>query len=57
MKKQTEINFTEISKAHTNELTRIVRQTIAMDNVPAKSFTIVDLWNIQRSCKISIYSR
>ena len=57
MKKQTEINFTKMSKEHTNELTTIVKETIAMDFVPVKSFTIIDLWNIQRRSKSRINSR
>ncbi len=48
MKKQTEINFVEISKEQTNKLTAVVSETIAMDFVPFKTFTTADLWNIQR---------
>ena len=48
MKKQSEINFVEISKEQTNKLTAVVSETIAMDFVPFKTFTTTDLWNIQR---------
>jgi hypothetical protein len=51
MKKQTEINFSKISKEQTNDLTAVVNETIAMDFIPVKSFTIVDLWNIQQRSK------
>ena len=51
MKKQTEINFVKMSKEQTNELTTTVIETIATDFVAVKSFTIVDLWNIQRRSK------
>ena len=51
MKTQTEINFTKISKEHTNALTSIVKETLAVDIVPVKTFTIIDQWNIQRNGK------
>lgn len=51
MKKQTEINFSKLSKEQTNDLTTVVNETIATDLIPVKSFTIVDLWNIQRKSK------
>ena len=57
MKKETGFNFANISKEQSNELTTIVEETIAMDFVPAKSFTVVDLWNIQRHGKTIINSR
>lgn len=57
MKKQIEINFSKISKEQTNDLTTVVNETIAIDFIPAKSFNIVDLWNIQRRCKSAINSR
>jgi hypothetical protein len=57
MKKQTGINFVKISKEHTSALTGIVSETIAMDNVPAKRFTTIDLWNIQRSSKSTRHKR
>lgn len=48
MKKQTEINFSKISKEETNKLTTVVSETIATDFVFFKTFTTADLWNIQR---------
>lgn len=51
MKKQTDFNFIRMSKEQTNELTTTAVETIATDFVAVKSFTIVDLWNIQRRSK------
>lgn len=53
MKKQSEINFTQISKEHTNELTTVVKETL----VPVKFLTAADLWNIQRRSKPMMYRR
>jgi len=57
MKKQSENNFTQISKEHTKELTTVVNETLAMEFTPAKSFSSVDLWNIQRRSKTMMYRR
>jgi hypothetical protein len=57
MKKQTEINFSKISKEQTNDLTTVLDETIAMNFIAAKSFNIVDLWSIQRKSKTTIHSR
>ncbi len=57
MKKETGFNFANISKEKSNELTTIVKETIAIDFVPAKNFTVIDLWNIQRQGKTTINSR
>ena len=51
MKKNTEINFSKISKEQTNTLTTVVSESIAMGFVPFKTFTTADLWNIQRRSK------
>jgi hypothetical protein len=51
MKKQTEIHFSKISKENTNDLTKVVNETIAIDFISVKSFSIVDLWNIQSRSK------
>ena len=48
MKKQTEINFSKISKEQTNTLTTVVSESIIVDFVPFKTFTTADLWNIRR---------
>jgi hypothetical protein len=57
MQKQNEIKFSQISKELINELTTITKETIAMDLIPVKKFTAVDLWNIQRRGKTTINSR
>ncbi len=57
MKKETNFNFANISKVQSDELTTIVKETLAIDFVPAKSFNIVDLWNIQRRSKTTMNSR
>lgn len=57
MKKQTDTTFSNLSKEQTNALTAVVNETVAMDFTPAKSFTIVDWWNIQRKSKTGIGSR
>lgn len=51
MKKKTEIIFTKISKEHTSALTTIVKESLAADIVPVKTFTVIDQWNIQRKSK------
>lgn len=51
MKKQTETNFSKISKEQTNHLTTVIDETIATDFIAVKNFTIVDLWNIHRKVK------
>lgn len=53
MKKQSEINFTQISKEHTKELTTIVKETL----VPVRRLTPADLWNIQRRSKTMMNRR
>jgi len=57
MKKETNFNFANISKIQSTELTTIVKETIALDFVPAKNLTVVDLWNIQRKSKTTMNSR
>jgi hypothetical protein len=57
MKKQTNLNFANISKEESTELTSVIEETIAIDFVPAKSFTVIDLWNIRRHGKTTINSR
>lgn len=51
MKKQTNLNFAKMSKEQLDHLTTTVKEIAATDFVPAKSFTVVDLWNIQRKSK------
>ena len=57
MKKQSNNNFTQISKEHTNELTAVVNETLAVGLLPAKTFTSFDLCNIQRRSKTMMYRR
>lgn len=57
MHKHTAINFTKISNEQTNELTTVVKETIAKSFVSFKTFTTADLWNIQRRDKTSIKRR
>ena len=57
MTKQTDFNFAKISKEQSNELTTMVKETVATGFVSAKSFTSVDLWNIRRQGKTTINSR
>ena len=51
MKKQSNNNFTQISKEHTKELATVVNENLAVEIFREKSFTSSDLWNIQRSGK------
>ena len=57
MNKNTDFNFAKISKEQSNELTTMVKETVATGFVSAKSFTSVDLWNIRRQGKTTINSR
>ena len=57
MKKQTNLNFSKLSKGQLNELTTVVKEIVATDFVPAKSFTVIDLWNIRRHGKPTMNSR
>lgn len=57
MTKQTDFKFAKISKEQSNELTIMVKETVATGFVSAKSFTSVDLWNIRRQGKTTINSR
>lgn len=57
MKEQTNVNFAKMSKDQLIELTSTVNETVATHFVPAKGFTVIDLWNIQRRSKTRILSR
>ena len=57
MKKQSNNNFTHISKEHTKELTKVVNENLAVEFFREKSFTSSDLWNIQRSSKTMMFRR
>ena len=53
MKKQSNTLFTGISKEQVENLTTIVKETIAAgyNQAATKLFTAADLWNIQRQKK------
>jgi len=57
MKKQSTNQFTQISKAHSQALTNVVEETLALGFIPVKVFSTADLWNIQRRSKPAIYRR
>lgn len=57
MNKQSNINFTQISKEHTKELTTVVNETLAVGFIRAKTLTTADLWNIQRRSKTMLHRR
>jgi hypothetical protein len=48
MKKQSNNQFSPISKEQTEQLTTVVSETIALGVIPVKIFSSADLWNIQR---------
>jgi len=53
MKKQSNTLFTGLSEEQVNSLTTIVAETLAFNQVKAKTkvFTAAELWNIQRQKK------
>lgn len=53
---QTQL-FTLLSKETTQQLTAIVKETLAFELVGKKTFTAVDLWNIQRRRKTVLQRR
>jgi hypothetical protein len=59
MKKQSETLFTQISNQQVNNLTTIVKETLAtgISMVPGKTFSAADLWNIQRQKKSMLQRR
>ena len=57
MKKQSENNFTQISKEHTKELTTVVKETLALGLIPVRTFSTADLWNIQRRSRTMLQRR
>jgi hypothetical protein len=56
MKKQTTNQFSPITKEQTEKLTTVVKETIALGLSQVKTFSTVDLWNIQRRSR-TIMSR
>lgn len=53
---QTQL-FTALSKERTQQLTAIVKETLAYELVGKKAFTAADLWNIQRRRKTVLQRR
>jgi methionine aminopeptidase len=56
MKKQTSNQFSPISKEQTENLTTVVKETLALGISQVKTFSTADLWNIQRRSR-TIMSR
>lgn len=57
MKKQTTTPFSQISKEHTEKLTTVVNETLAIGFIQPKTFSTVDLWNIQRRSRTIMHRR
>lgn len=52
--------FTNLNKTEVNELTKEVKETIALDyqaQAPKAAFCVADLWNIQKMKKVRAYRR
>jgi len=59
MKKQSNILFTKFSKETLSDLTKEIRETLAtgFNRPQQKTFTVADLWNIQRQRKGMVQRR
>ncbi len=57
MKKQTSNQFSPISKEQTEQLTTIVKETLALGISHVKTFSTADLWNIQRRSRTMMSRR
>ena len=57
MKTQNNSLLIAISKTETKNLTKIVSETLAFEVGQKKSFTAVDLWNIQRQKRSTVQRR
>jgi len=59
MKKQSNTLFAYLSNEQVNNLTSIVKETLAkgVNPIPSKTFSAADLWNIQRQKKSIIVSK
>lgn len=57
MKKQSQNSFAQLSKDETEKLTSVVKETLAFGFVQPKTFSTVDLWNIQRRSKTMMQRR
>jgi DNA-directed RNA polymerase alpha subunit len=56
MKKQTTNQFSSLSKEQTEQLTTVVKETIALGHHNNRIFSAAELWNIQRRSR-TIMSR
>ena len=56
MKMQSQNLFTQISKTTTENLTTAIEETLAkgFNNNKVKTFSTVDLWNIQRQRRLTV---
>lgn len=57
MKKQSTNQVLQMSKEQTEQLTAVVKETLAIGLEKAKIFSSADLWNIQRRGKTIMNSR
>lgn len=57
MKKQTAIKFAPLNRLHSENLTKVVNETLALEFAGNKSFSTVDLWNIQRKGRTMLSRR
>jgi hypothetical protein len=57
MKKQTTNQFSPISKEQTEQLTTVVKETLALGISHVKTFSTADLWNIQRRSRTMMSRR
>jgi hypothetical protein len=51
MKKQTNNQFSPLTKVETGKLTTVVNETLAQEFSQPRSFSSADLWNIQRKSR------
>jgi hypothetical protein len=57
MKKQTSNLFSPICKDQTENLTTVVKETLALGFSQAKTFSSADMWNIQRRGRTMLQRR
>lgn len=57
MKKQSNNLFNSISTEHTKELTTVVKETLATGFSQSRTFSVADLWNIQRRSRTMVSRR
>lgn len=57
MKKQKTNQFSPMSKEQTENLTTVVKETIALGFNQARTFSAADLWNIQRRSRTMMSRR